>query len=76
MFPIPGSDNSKEDEEDVPFPFSNFDAPHEHPTNLLHFDETRRANPSGSSAGIDNQAFVPTENTKWEIPPIEVSRPM
>ena len=37
MSPIPGSDNSKEDENEanVPFPFSNFEAPHEHPTGLL-----------------------------------------
>ena len=37
MTPIPGSDNSKEDENEavVPFPFSNFEAPHEHPTGLL-----------------------------------------
>ena len=77
MSPIPGSNNSKEDEETIgPFPLSNFDAPHEHPTTLLHVQETDQTNPSGSNAGIDNEAFLPTENSDWEIPPIEVSRPI
>ena len=77
MSPIPGSDNSKEDEEFMtPFPFSNFDAPHELPTTLLHVEETHRINPSGSNAGFDNAAFVPTENSNWEKALIDASRPI
>ena len=41
MSPIPGSNNSKEDEETIgPFPLSNFDAPHEHPTGCVQKNVT------------------------------------
>ena len=57
MSPIPGSDNSKEDEAVVPFPFSNFDAPHEHPVNIIHSGEDQM-----SHSGHLNRAYVNTEN--------------
>ena len=82
MTPIPGSDNSKEDENEavVPFPFSNFEAPHEHPTGLLEATGGHHENPmmdsprtrSSINGGYYNGGYVPTENMNegQSLPPI------
>lgn len=76
MSPIPGSDNSKEDENEanVPFPFSNFEAPHEHPTGLLEAAGGHHENRmmDSSNSGYYNGGYVTTENMNGgrSIPPI------
>ena len=82
MTPIPGSDNSKEDENEavIPFPFSNFEAPHEHPTGLLEATGGHHENPmmdssrtrSSINGGYYNGGYVPTENMNEgrPLPPI------
>ena len=82
MTPIPGSDNSKEDENEavIPFPFSNFEAPHEHPTGLLEATGGHHGNPmmdssrtrSSINGGYYNGGYVPTENMNEgrPLPPI------